>query len=418
MNPRPAGREELVERYRRVRRFSERLCEPLEPEDCVVQSMPDVSPIRWHLAHTTWFFETFVVARTRPDYRPYNAAYEYLFNSYYNLVGDQFPRPRRGLLSRPTVAEVFEYRQAIDDRMERWFVEADDAPRDQLAIVELGIQHEQQHQELMCTDLKHVFSCNPLLPVYRPGESDSTAPAAVTWCPGVEGVQWIGHPGPGFAFDNEGPRHRVYVDAYEIASRPVCCGEFLEFVDDNGYQRPEFWLSAGWDTRCAEGWEAPLYWFRRDGQWRQVTLAGARPVSPGEPVCHVSYFEADAYARWRGLRLPTEAEWELAAAECELAGNLLESERFHPARTECSATAPPHAMFGDVWEWTASAYQPYPGYRPADGALGEYNGKFMCNQHVLRGGSCVTPQSHLRTTYRNFFPPAARWQFTGIRLAR
>ncbi len=406
-----AGGASLAARYRAVRRLTERLCEPLEVEDYQLQSMPDCSPPKWHLAHTTWFFETFVLAAHDPGHRPFHPLFNYLFNSYYEAVGDRWPRPARGLLSRPTVAEVYDYRRSVDERMVRLLDRADAAVA---PLVELGLNHEQQHQELLLTDLKHGFALNPLRPAYA-DVSPRAASAAqpLRWEARPAGLHWLGHEGSGFAFDNESPRHKVYVQAHEIASRPVTAGEYLAFVEDGGYDRPELWLSDGWAARRQHGWTAPLYWERAAGGWQLFTLHGMRPLDPAEPVCHVSYYEADAYARWAGARLPTEAEWEVAAAGREVDGNFLESGRLHPAPDPGTGQ-----FFGDVWEWTASPYAAYPGYRPAAGALGEYNGKFMCNQMVLRGGSCATPAGHVRPTYRNFFPPDARWQFSGVRLAK
>jgi ergothioneine biosynthesis protein EgtB len=376
------------------------------------------------LAHTTWFFETFVLARAIPHYRPVNDAYEYLFNSYYNTVGAQFPRPQRGLLSRPTMGEVWEYREEIDRRIEQLLERAEYVSRELQDVIELGLNHEQQHQELMHTDLKHLFSCNPLCPAYRDQDLQATGDAApLTWVCFGEGIYSIGHDGGSFAFDNESPRHRVFLERFALASRPITNAEFREFIDGGGYRRPGLWLSLGWQTVQAEAWQAPLYWRReRGGQWREFTLSGLCPLDPHAPVCHLSYFEADAYARWRGARLPTEAEWEAAAQSVRnsgdrIDGNFAESGRLHPAPGGRAGESGLSQLFGDVWEWTSSSYAPYPGYRPAAGALGEYNGKFMCNQYVLRGGSCVTPRSHVRVTYRNFFPPEARWQFTGVRLA-
>lgn len=417
-----SGATALAERYQAVRQFTDRLCEPLSAEDCIIQSMPDVSPTRWHLAHTTWFFETFVLT-TRPGYRVYHPAFNFLFNSYYNTVGPQFPRPQRGLLSRPGLEEVRAYRQYVDEHMLRLFAEGS-VSSETASIVELGIHHEQQHQELMLTDIKHVFSCNPLWPAYREDEIPAShSVVASSWIHFSEGIHWIGHEGPEFAYDNETPRHRQFLDAFQIAGRLVTCGEYLDFIDDGGYRQPELWLSAGWHQVCQEGWEAPLYWVRRDGTWAVFTLAGLRELDPKQPVCHVSYFEADAYATWAGYRLPTEAEWELASEQVPIEGNfadrlLGQGRAVHPHNTVPGESADPAQMFGDVWEWTSSPYTPYPGFRIAEGALGEYNGKFMCNQYVLRGGSCATSQNHIRRTYRNFFPPDARWQFTGIRLAR
>jgi ergothioneine biosynthesis protein EgtB len=411
------------DRYATVRAFSEELCATLETEDYCIQSMPDVSPTRWHLAHTTWFFETFVLAKAAPDWAA-NDKYAFLFNSYYNAIGEQFPRARRGLLSRPTVAQVFAYRRRVDDHMRRLADKGafdDDASLAQ--SLELGLHHEQQHQELMLTDVKHVLSSNPLYPVYRPGALPPGAePGAVTWSEFPAGVYWIGHEGSGFAYDNESPRHRVFLEAFQIADRLATCGEYLDFIADGGYRRPELWLSEGWRRVNEESWQAPLYWIRRDGQWRHFTLAGLQPIDPHRPVCHVSYFEADAFARWSNARLPTEAEWETASGEIPVEasfadGLLRAGAAVHP-NPSGDGNFKPAQMFGHVWQWTSSDYAPYPGYQPAEGALGEYNGKFMCNQYVLRGGSCATPSGHIRRTYRNFFPADARWQFSGIRLAR
>ena len=411
----PVNRTSLAARYCATRARTERLCAPLEPEDYQLQSMPDCSPPKWHLAHTAWFFETFVLAPHAPHFRPFHPLYCYLFNSYYDAVGDRWPRPARGVLSRPTVAAVYAYRRAVDERTLALIESADERTLSAVGpLIELGLNHEEQHQELLLTDLKHAFGLNPLRPQYAPPGGGWPADATPTaWEYHPAGLRWVGHAGPGFAFDNEGPRHRTFVAAFEIASRPVNCGEFLEFIGDGGYDRPELWLSDGWAARQRNGWSAPLYWHRDgpDAGRRVFTLRGERPLDLGEPACHVSYYEADAYARWAGARLPTEFEWETAAASREVSGNFLDSERFHPAGDGC-------AFYGDVWVWTGSPYVAYPGYRPAAGALGEYNGKFMCNQLVLRGGSCATPAGHVRPTYRNFFPPDARWQFSGLRLAK
>ncbi|MHC5010604.1 MAG: ergothioneine biosynthesis protein EgtB [Planctomycetota bacterium] len=409
----------LLDRYRVVRAQTDRLCEPLTPEDCVVQSMPDVSPTRWHLAHTTWFFETFLLGEAVPGYRPFHPAYAVLFNSYYNAVGEQFPRPRRGLLSRPTVEEVFAYRRHVDDRVQALLADGGDAvPDPVLAIVELGLHHEQQHQELMLMDIQHVFSMNPLHPVYREPEVRTAPPAAPSsWVSFAEGIRHVGRETEAFAFDNEGPRHRVFLDAFELATRPVTNAEYIAFMEDGGYGRPELWLSDGWTMVKAEGIEAPLYWDRHEGAWWRFGLTGYGPVDLEAPVCHLSYFEADAFASWAGARLPTEAEWETAAEGLPIRGNFVENGRFAP-EPEVEAGEGLRQMYGDVWEWTASPYEPYPGYRPVEGALGEYNGKFMCNQYVLRGGCCVTPADHVRRTYRNFYGPHTRWHFSGIRLAR
>ncbi len=409
--------ETLAERFSATRQFTEHLCQPLATEDYVVQSMPDASPIRWHLAHTTWFFETFVLSRWEPDYRPLSADYQFLFNSYYNSVGEPFPRAQRGLLTRPTVAQVFEYRQAVDSRLTRLLTHTVD---DELArVVELGLNHEQQHQELMLTDLKHMLGCNPLAPVYRaqPEWAGGVFVPPACWHAFDGGLVEIGFTDTGFCFDNERPRHKTYLAPFELQNRLVTAGEYLAFMADGGYQRPELWLSLGWGTVCQQNWKAPLYWRERDGHWRQFTLAGMRLVDRDEPVTHISYFEADAYARWAGARLPTEAEWEWAAREMPVEGFFAEAGRYHPqpALDRSDAIA---QMYGETWQWTQSPYTPYPGYFAPAGALGEYNGKFMCNQYVLRGGSCATPRGHIRATYRNFFPPDTRWQFSGIRLAR
>jgi ergothioneine biosynthesis protein EgtB len=417
-SPPELDRAWLAGRYRAVRRQSDALSEPLEPEDQVVQSMPDASPTKWHLAHTSWFFETFILAPNVPGYRPFRPEFAFLFNSYYNAIGERIPRARRGLLTRPPLAEVLRYRRHVDEQVLQWLDRADeDRWRQAAPILVLGLHHEQQHQELILTDIKHAFGSNPLRPAYRPRErADAAATPPMRWIPFAEGVRRVGHDGDGFAFDNERPRHRQFVASYRLASRPVTNGEYRAFIEDRGYDRPEFWLADGWDARRTQDWTAPLYWEPRGDGWWTLTLAGMEQLDEAEPVCHVSFYEADAFARWSGARLPTEAEWEHAAADVPLAGNFLEGGRLHPAPAPADG-AVLSQLFGDVWEWTQSPYTPYPGYRPAPGALGEYNGKFMCNQMVLRGGSCATPQSHIRPSYRNFFPPAARWQFTGIRLA-
>lgn len=414
--------ETLVNRYYQVRQFSERLCQPLVTEDYVIQAMPDVSPPKWHLAHTSWFFETFILALASLGYRSPHASYAYLFNSYYVAAGERHCRPRRGLLSRPTVEEVYRYRAHVDDYMTAFLERLQGEQLERWSpVVELGLHHEQQHQELLLTDLKYNFGCNPLRPAYVTREFPTDAPTVgpIRWIPLPEGVYWIGHDGQGFAFDNESPRHRNFVEPFELASRLITNGDYLAFMADGGYERPELWLSMGWDTVQREGWHAPLYWEQRDGTWWMMTLAGMHPVREAEPVCHVSYYEADAFARWSDARLPTEAEWEIAAMPLAIRGNLVEAETFHPVPiSEMDTGVSPVQMFGDVWEWTQSHYSPYPGYTAPQGALGEYNGKFMANQFVLRGGSCATSVSHIRPTYRNFFPADARWQFMGIRLAR
>jgi ergothioneine biosynthesis protein EgtB len=391
-------------------------------EDYVIQAMPDVSPPKWHLAHTSWFFETFILALASPGYRSPHASYAYLFNSYYVAAGERHCRHKRGLLSRPTVEEVYRYRAYVDQHMTAFLEGLHGETLDRWSsVVELGLHHEQQHQELLLTDVKYNFACNPLRPAYVSLDIPTRVPTLgpLRWVSFLEGVCWIGHDGQGFAFDNEFPRHRSFVERFELASRLVTNGEYLAFMDDGGYERPELWLSMGWDTVQREGWQAPLYWEQQDGSWWMMTLAGMRPVSETEPVCHVSYYEADAYARWADARLPTEAEWEVAAMPLPIRGNFVEHQTFHPIPVSQIDTAVPLVqIFGDVWEWTQSHYSPYPGYTASLGALGEYNGKFMANQFVLRGGSCATSVSHIRHTYRNFFPADARWQFMGIRLAR
>ena len=420
MQPRSApALAELARRYLNVRSTSIALAGPLSAEDCTVQSMPDASPVKWHLAHTTWFFETFVLERHEPDFEAFHPAFRVLFNSYYNTVGDKHPRPQRGLLSRPSRDEVLAYRTHVDAAMADALSEDRKASIDLEALVELGLNHEQQHQELILTDVLHMLSCNPLAPAYaeREPRARSDASLPLTWVQFSGGLVEIGHDGKGFAFDNETPRHRQYLEAFALASRPVTNAEYLGFVADGGYRRPELWLSEGWDWVNANRIEAPGYWRRNGGGWQQFTLLGQRALDPAAPVCHLSLFEADAYARWAGARLPTEAEWETAAAEGSLEGHFVDDGVLLPLPALDRGT-PLAQLFGDVWEWTRSAYSPYPGFRAAAGAVGEYNGKFMCNQNVLRGGSFATPRSHIRATYRNFFPPSARWQFTGFRLAR
>jgi ergothioneine biosynthesis protein EgtB len=413
-------RQALIAQFQQVRDFSTAVCSPLATEDYVIQSMPDCSPTKWHLAHVSWFFETFLLKPFVADYRSPNPGYAYLFNSYYNAVGDRYPRPQRGHISRPGVAETYAYRAHVDQQVLDLLECADEQDLVDIApILTLGLHHEQQHQELIVTDLKNMLSRNPLHPVYLERAPNSAVDLApVRWLTHAEGVQWIGHAGADFAFDNEEPRHREFIPSVRLASRLVTNAEYLAFIGDAGYQRPELWLSMGWATVQQEGWRAPLYWEEQDSNWWSFTLSGLRPVDPSEPVTHVSYFEADAYARWAGARLPTEAEWEFASEAVPIEGNFVERGRFHPAPLQARRSDDkPAQMFGDVWEWTHSSYSPYPGFRTAPGALGEYNGKFMCNQYVLRGGSCVTPESHIRRTYRNFFPPEARWQFSGVRLA-
>ncbi len=385
--------------------------------------MPDVSPAKWHMAHTTWFFETFVVRKWVAGYESEVPQYAYLFNSYYNAAGDMHRRDLRGLISRPTVEETHRYRASIDGHVADLLSGADDDLLTELEpLLILGTHHEQQHQELLVTDIKHVFAQNPLYPIFRERRKDEARrrePGPIHFVDFDETIANIGHEGTDFSYDNEGPRHRALILPFSLASRPVTNGEYLEFIEAGGYARAEYWLSLGWTTVNEQRWNAPLYWSKKDGQWWNFTLSGFRPVDEAEPVTHVSYFEADAYANWAGARLPTEFEWEHAAAAPATDSHFVEAGAFHPQ--PASAPSAPQSlvqMFGDVWEWTRSSYSPYPGYRAAPGALGEYNGKFMCNQYVLRGGSCATSRTHIRRTYRNFFQPEKRWQFTGIRLAQ
>ena len=405
--------------YTRVRAQTERLAAPLSAEDCCVQSMPDASPTKWHLAHTSWFFETFVLERALPGYRVFDPQFRVLFNSYYNGVGDQHPRAQRGLLTRPSLAEVLAYRVHVDRHVVE--VLAKEQPGDVRAVIELGLHHEQQHQELLLTDAKHLLASNPIRPAYRADLAhgdDRVATPPLRWHRFESGIRALGTDGPHFHFDNEGPRHPVLVPAFEIASRLVTNGEFLAFLASGAYTDPAWWLADGFATLRSEGWQAPGYWELRDGAWFEFTLGGLRPLDLAAPVAHVSFYEADAFARWSDARLPSEAEWETAASGAAVAGNFVESDALHPLPLAGAADGAPSQFFGDVWEWTSSPYLAYPGFRPAAGAIGEYNGKFMCNQFVLRGGSCATPRDHVRATYRNFFPPAARWQWSGLRLAR
>jgi ergothioneine biosynthesis protein EgtB len=410
---RPA--EVLAARYSHVRRVSLEICERLQTEDFVVQSMPDASPAKWHLAHTSWFFEQFLLKPLLTGYRAFHPDFEYLFNSYYQSVGRMHARPQRGLLTRPTVEEVLRYREHVDEHMQKLFRAR---PEDDklLSVATLGINHEQQHQELMLTDIKHLFSLNPLLPAYRAGGADESndSAAPMHFIPFDGGILEIGASGKHFCFDNELPRHRTLVEPYALADRLVTNGEYLEFIRDGGYRRPEFWLSDGWSTVVREGWTRPIYW--AEALDSEFTLHGLQPLRTAAPVCHVSFYEVDAFARWAGARLPSEAEWELAAESLPVIGNLLNTGALHPVAAGVQPGM--KQMFGDVWEWTASPYSAYPGYQSPPGALGEYNGKFMCNQLVLRGGSCATPADHIRASYRNFFYADARWQFMGVRLAR
>ena len=438
-NPIPAHRTNtrvpgLAQLFQRVRGQTEKLAQCLSPEDCQLQSMPDASPAKWHLAHLTWFFETFVLERHEKNFKPFDASFRVLYNSYYNGVGDKHPRPHRGLISRPTLQQVMAYRAEVDERMQTVMrlIPTDPAQpshHELQQLITLGLHHEQQHQELLLTDIKHAFSRNPAQPAYA-GHWPLAGinPQPLRWLPFEGGLMAHGFAAESdgdFAFDNETPRHKVWLDPFEIGSQLVTNGNMMAFIDDGGYRRPELWLSLGWDWVCETAAAMPLYWQPAGpsaGDYRNFTLQGQVQMDPHTPVCHLSYFEADAYARWAGARLPTEFEWEWAArsvqAAQEIRGNFLENAAYHPIALQQHSPALPAQMFGDVWEWTRSSYQPYPGYRPWEGLVGEYNGKFMCNQLVLRGGSCVTPQSHIRASYRNFFPPQAQWQFSGLRLAR
>lgn len=415
------GTDDLAARYRAVRAFTIALTNSLEPEDFVVQSMPEASPVKWHLAHTSWFFEEFLLREMLPGYRVFHDRYGFLFNSYYYQVGKMHRRAERGLLTRPPLHEVIAYREYVDAHMLRLIPEFRE--NDEMAArLVLGLNHEQQHQELLLTDIKHLFSLNPLKPAFRDlelaGPAASPAPE-LRFIDGLSGVQPVGHQGTGFAYDNEGPAHAVLLHPHAIANRAVTNGEFRAFVEDGGYRRPALWLSDGWARVQEQQWERPLYW--QDDLASEFTLGGVCEIDPHAPVSHVSYFEADAFARWAGARLSTEFEWESWSADCPVEGNFVDGHRLHPAPVDLSQAMRSDGklqVFGDVWEWTASPYAAYPGYTPSAGAIGEYNGKFMCNQFVLRGGSCATHSTHIRTTYRNFFYPGDRWQFSGIRLAR
>jgi len=412
---------ELLDDYGRVRAQTERLASVLSAEDQTVQTMPDVSPTKWHRAHVTWFFETFLLGEYAGGYHVFDDAYAYIFNSYYEAVGARHPRPERGLLSRPGIEDIARYRAHVDAAMAPLLEHPDQPGLAELIV--LGLHHEQQHQELLLMDIKHVLSRNPLHPVYLAGSPTplGSHPPKAGWLEHEGGPVEIGHRGEGFGFDNEFPVHTVHLTPFGLADRPVTCGEWLSFMEDDGYHRPEFWLSDGWAVVNAQQWDAPLYWWRDPDdpdRWLQFTLSGVRPVDPDEPVCHVSYYEADAFAHWTGMRLPTEAEWETIAAAHGEGDNFLGDDFLSHGAPHPRPAVSTNGILGDTWEWTSTAYSAYPGFRAAPGAVGEYNGKFMVSQYVLRGGCCATPRGHVRATYRNFFPPGARWSFSGVRLAR
>jgi ergothioneine biosynthesis protein EgtB len=414
------GQRFLENRLLDTRHLSHELVAPLSPEDMTVQAMEDASPTKWHLAHTTWFFETFILAKHLPGYRVFDETYNYCFNSYYESQGARQPRPKRGLLTRPPIERVMAYRAHVDEGLRALFAQgvAKGLDADVARLIETGINHEQQHQELLLTDILALFAANPLRPAYRASRPRAVLPepAPAGWIDFAGGVRAVGHGGDGFAWDNESPRHDLLIHPFRLADRLVTNAEWLEFMADEGYATPAHWLADGWATVNREGWEAPLYWERHDGQWLAMSLAGLQPVERAAPVCHVSYYEADAFARRAGKRLPTEFEWEVAAEDLAPEGDARALGALRPLPTG-PPTGAPRQMFGQVWQWTQSAYAPYPGYRPPAGALGEYNGKFMVSQQVLRGASCATPEGHTRATYRNFFYPHQRWQFMGLRLA-
>lgn len=412
-------KDQLISRFKKVRAFTETITDPLEIEDFVIQVTENASPAKWHLAHTTWFFETFLLEKELEDYDPIHPQYSYLFNSYYLQTGVPHCRARRGNISRPTVKQVFEYRESIDSHIEKLIKNATDEQFEKWGpIIEIGIHHEQQHQELLMTDLKYMFSQNPLDIAYKEVERPHVKSVPeLSWTSFGEGVYEVGHEGNDFGYDNEFPRHKTYIHDFELANRLVTNAEFIEFIESGAYKEPKWWLDEGFSTVRDDGWNAPLYWEKKNGEWWQFTLSGMRKVDPNEPVTHVSYFEADAYARWKGHRLPTEQEWEVSAQNTDISGSFTDQGYLHPIAQQ-NAEDDLQQMFGEVWQWTQSSYAPYPGYKPLPGALGEYNGKFMCNQYVLRGGSCATSRSHFRKSYRNFFHANERWQFNGIRLAR
>jgi len=413
------NKEALKERFISVRKFTEDLCQSLIAEDYVIQSMPDASPVKWHLAHTTWFFETFIINQYIKNYAFYDSTFNFLFNSYYVLAGERFTRAKRGMLSRPGVEEVYKFRQDINEKIINLIETMDSLKSDEINfLIDLGLNHEQQHQELILTDIKHLFSLNPLKPMYSEKKRvDANEVGSLNWISFPEGIYETGNRSKEFVFDNETPRHKTFISAFSLADRLITNKEYLNFIEEGGYHRPELWLSDGWTTVENEKWTSPIYWEKTDNEWWAFTLNGFNKIIPDEPVCHISLYEADAYARWAGTRLPTEEEWEAAASNKVIKGNFAENSYYHPIPLLENANGLKQ-LFGDVWEWTRSSYSPYPGYKTLPGALGEYNGKFMSGQIVLRGGSCATPVSHIRSTYRNFFPPNARWQFMGMRLAK
>lgn len=412
-------RNKLINRFIEVRKLSLKLTYPLETEDFVIQSMQDVSPTKWHLAHTTWFFEAFILHKAVPDYKSIHPLYAYLFNSYYVLMGERWTRNQRGWLSRPTVKEIYDYRNYVDNNLIEFLINCnEDKLNEYASLVEIGLNHEQQHQELILTDIKHVLSINPLHPVYfKKNDAIETKINPIQWINFEGGIAETGNYGKEFCYDNETPRHKIYLQPFSFADRLITNAEYLEFIEDGGYKNTPLWLSDGWALVESEKWNAPLYWEKKDRDWFYFTLNGFRKINPDEPLCHISYYEAEAFAAWKNARLPTEAEWELAAGNLKYEGNFADNENFHPVPLS-NTDEKLNQMYGDVWEWTGSAYLPYPGFKPLPGALGEYNGKFMSGQMVLKGGSCATSKSHIRKTYRNFFPPQARWQFMGIRLAK
>lgn len=417
----PGIHQTLSEYYTIVRQQTERLCRPLEIDDFNIQTMPDVSPTKWHLAHVSWFFETFLLIPYLKNYQPYHPKFGYLFNSYYETVGTFHPRPKRGQLSRPTVEEIFRYRTYVDNHMHALLEQSNHPQFSSIAFRSVvGINHEQQHQELMLTDIKHVFASNSLKPAYQNTTMQNHAKAIPhSWLEFDGGLKDIGNKGDAFCYDNELPVHKVYVNPFKLSNRLVSNGEYLEFIEAGGYREAKYWLADAWYIIKNQQWQAPLYWEKMDNQWWHMTLNGFQAVDESVPVCHVSYYEADAFARWKQKRLPLEHEWEVAAEQLPIRGNMVDSGILHPV-ANCSNNAPDcklQQMFGDVWEWTQSPYTPYPGYKPLAGALGEYNGKFMSSQMVLRGGSCITPPGHIRPSYRNFFYPKDQWQFSGFRLA-